>query len=169
MQLNCPACGTDLDLLVLIQHESARSALIDALSLSQPLGKLLIQYLSLFKPPKRALTMDRVAALLGELVGQIKSAQIDRNGRVWPAPMAAWIAALEQMLGSRDRLTLPLKSHGYLYEILVSAANKQEAQAEMKVEAQRAQRSGVGVTEERKTTRSVPPAAFKDLLKGMKQ
>lgn len=157
-----------MSLDVVLQHEAARAALVDALSLSHPIGRLLIQYLGLFKPHKRALTMDRVAGLLAELTPLIKAAQIERRGRVWAAPREAWAAAIESLLANRANLTLPLKSHGYLFEVLVGIANKGEAVAEAKQEAQRAQQSGTGTAVERKQeTRAAMPAHVRDTLQGL--
>lgn len=141
MNLNCPACGADMSLEVLIQHDAARAALVMAMGMSMPLGKLLVQYLALFRPTKRQLTMDRVAKLLGELVPMIQKAQIERNGRMWAAPLDSWKGALEEVISKRDKLILPLKSHGYLLEIIVGHENKLEAHQERKQEEQRSSAS----------------------------
>ncbi|MFZ5659163.1 MAG: hypothetical protein ACOY5C_04820 [Pseudomonadota bacterium] len=108
---------------VLLAHEDARDALIAAFKLSDRLGSALLRYLALFRPASRELTMDRLAKLVGELLPDIQAAQIVRNGKQHPAPLDLWIAALEQTVQARDagRLTLPLKSHGYLYEIISNA------------------------------------------------
>jgi hypothetical protein len=138
MRLSCPACGSTISLDAALAHEGARDAVMIALQLPAPLGKLLIQYVALFRPARRALSLDRLASLLGELLPLIEAAQIERNGRAWPAPQDTWRAALEQMIAGRDKLTLPLKSHGYLLEIIAGIAGKSEAVAEQKREEQRA-------------------------------
>lgn len=134
MKLTCPNCYETLSLAALIEHDAAREAVRLALEFPSPLGKHLLQYASLFKPAQRALSMDRFASILNELLPMIQAAQIDRNGRIWPAPQAYWQQALESMWNTREKLTLPLKSHGYLLEIIVSFANKAEAKAETKHE-----------------------------------
>lgn len=127
-----------MSLEVLLGHEGAREAVMTALALPAPLGKLLVQYIALFRPAKRQLSFDRVARLLGELATMIEAGTVERSGRAWPAPQDYWRAALEDMLARRDRLTLPLTSHGYLLEILVGLSNRAEAKAETRRETERA-------------------------------
>lgn len=134
MRLTCQACGAVISLDAALGHEGAREAVQIALQIPAPLGKLLIQYVGLFRPAQRQLSMDRVASLLGELLGMMESAQIERNGRIYAAPFDYWQSALETMLAGRDKLTLPLKSHGYLLEIIASAADKTAARQEAKAE-----------------------------------
>lgn len=138
MKLSCPACGAVASLDVLLGHEGARDAVMVALKFPAPLGKLLIQYISLFRPASRQLSMDRVASILGDLLPMIESAKIERSGRLWAAPIDNWKIAIEEILAKRDKLTLPLKSHGYLLEILAGMANKVEAKQEEKTEQTRA-------------------------------
>lgn len=134
MKLVCPNCYETLSLAALIEHDAAREAIKLALEFPAPLGKPLMQYVSLFKPAQRALSMDRFASLMNELLPLIQAAQIERNGRVWPAPQAYWLQGFEMMWLSRDKLTLPLKSHGYLLEIIAGFANKAEGKAEKQYE-----------------------------------
>ncbi|MBZ0250882.1 MAG: hypothetical protein K8F93_14605 [Burkholderiales bacterium] len=131
---------------VLVAHEGAREAVLIALQLPAPLGKLLVQYLAMFRPGKRQLSWERVGTILGELRGPIERAQIERNGRAWPAPLDYWKAALEHMVQLRDagRLQLPLKSHGYLLEVIVGMAHKAEGKAEAGEHARRAGITPVG-------------------------
>ncbi|MFZ5529545.1 MAG: hypothetical protein ACOY4U_00605, partial [Pseudomonadota bacterium] len=137
MKLTCQACGAVISLDAAVGCDAASAALIRAFGLS-PLGKLLIQYLGLFRPAKRQLTFDRVESLLGELLPMIETGRIERSGRVWAAPHESWRAALEEILAKRDKLTLPLKSHGYLLEIIAGHANKAEAREEKQTEQERA-------------------------------
>ncbi|MBK8508768.1 MAG: hypothetical protein IPL51_08985 [Candidatus Competibacteraceae bacterium] len=51
---------------------------------------------------------------MGELNEAVSAAQIERDGRTHPAPVEYWKAAIDQMLDNRDKLSLPVKSHGYL-------------------------------------------------------
>lgn len=134
MKFTCPNCYETLSLAALIEHDAAREAVRLALEFPAPLGKQLLQYASLFKPAQRALSMDRFSSILNELLPMIKAAQIERNGRLWAAPQSYWAQAFDTMLNSREKITLPLKSHGYLLEILAGFANKAEAKAEIKHE-----------------------------------
>lgn len=101
-----------------------------ALQLPAPLGKLLVQYVSLFRPLQRQLSMDRLATLLGELLPMITEAKVERNRTVYPAPHEYWRQGMEDMLAKRDSLTLPLKSHGYLITIIAGFADKAQAKVE---------------------------------------
>lgn len=139
MKLCCPACGSVFSLDVLLANDSARAAVMAALELPAPLGKLLIQYIALFRPAQRQLSFERVARLLEELRGPISEARIERNGRIWPAPQETWKQAIAEMLALRDaqKLRLPLASHGYLFEIIASTADRLQASAERKTEEQK--------------------------------
>ncbi|MBI2397699.1 MAG: hypothetical protein HYV17_07865 [Xanthomonadales bacterium] len=66
----------------------------------------------------------------------IDSAMVTRGGMDRAAPLAVWQAGLEQMVELRNgnKLTLPLKSHGYLLEIVASLAEKSAAKAEADLE-----------------------------------
>lgn len=122
MKTRCPNCGATISLDSLIAHDAARDALVEVFKLSGALGKAIVRYLGLFRPANRDLSMDRVARLVAELVPDIQAQRIQRNRQVFEAPVEAWVWAMEQAVHARDngRLTLPLKGHGYLYEVLTS-------------------------------------------------
>lgn len=145
MKCTCPSCGAEMDLDVLLAHEHSRQALAMLIAAGMPLGKALLQYLRLFKPAKRQLGMGRVATLLEPLLADLQRGQIERGGRLWAAPREAWATAIDKLLEARDagKLTLPLKSHGYLYEVIAGQADKVEAQAERDIELQRRAREHV--------------------------
>jgi len=152
MKLVCPACGSVNSLDSLIGHDGARAALAELAALSGPLAGAVLRYLALFRPAlrpgsgqaPRQLSLDRVAALLAELNPMFLGACITRNGRIYAAPREVWVAAIDSILAGRDRLTLPLKSHGYLLEVIVGQVGKAEAAAESKREAGRAGHTPVG-------------------------
>ncbi len=116
MKTKCPACGAVFSLDVLINHEGAREAVLTALQFPAPIGKLLIQYLGLFRPAARDLSFERVNTILSELLPAVRDNRFERNGRAWIVPKECWSEAIQQMLALRDagKLQLPLKSHGYL-------------------------------------------------------
>lgn len=144
MKLVCPACGSVNSLDSLVGHDGARAALAELASLSGPFAGAVLRYLALFRPQKRQLSFDRVASLLAELNPMILEARISRAGRNYAAPREVWVAAIDSILASRDRLTLPLKSHGYLLEIIIGQIHKAEQAAESKREAGRAGHTQVG-------------------------
>lgn len=115
-----------------------------ALAIPAPLGKLLVQYLSLFRPAQRQLSFDRVASILNDLLPMIDEAKVERNGRIWSAPQDYWAMALTEMINKRDNLTLPLKSHGYLLAIIEGYGSKAEAKQESSTEQQRGGRTQTG-------------------------
>ena len=125
MQIRCPSCGAEMSLEAVIDNDAAAQALTLALSIT-PLGKLIVRYLAMFRPAKSKLSWPRVVTLLGELMPMIESKRIERNGQLYDASHEVWCAAIESMLATRDagRLQTPLKSHGYLLEVIVSTASK---------------------------------------------
>jgi len=139
MKLKCPACGALASLDVLITAEGAREAVLVALQFPAPLGKRLIQYLALFRPATRDLSFDRVASLLSEILPDIQAGKIKRAGREWNLLQDYWLVGIDTVLAARDagRLTLPLKGHGYLYEVLAGLVDKAEGQKERESEARR--------------------------------
>lgn len=144
MKTACPACGATFSLDAVVGHDGARALVAELAAVSGPLAGALLRYLGLFRPQQRSLSWDRAARLLAELAPMITAARVERRGRVYAAPREAWISAIEHMLDHRDRLTLPLKSHGYLIEVLIGAIEQQEARAEARQEDRRAGRTPVG-------------------------
>lgn len=144
MKTTCPNCGAVASLNVLIGHEGAREAVMAALEIPAPLGKLIVQYIGLFRPAKRNLSFDRVANILNELLPMIREAKIERSGRIWSAPLEYWKTAIEYMLSRRDKLTLPLDGHGYLLSIIEGYSNKAEAKQEAQTESARGGHTQVG-------------------------
>ncbi|MGX2974777.1 hypothetical protein ACWIUH_07710 [Ursidibacter arcticus] len=118
MKVKCSACGAVHSLDALVANEAASQALNAALLINGELGRALIGYLGLFRPAKSSLTFERVATLLNELSPMISAGKIQRDGREFPAPVESWIYAINQMLVNRQTLKLPMKSHGYLLEII---------------------------------------------------
>ncbi len=122
MKTKCPACGTTCSLDALLGHSDASQAFVASLNLTGDLAKPLIKYLAMFRSENRDLTFERTAKLLNELAGDINAKCIQRNRMTYPAPKAAWVWAINIMLERRDqgKLQLPLKNHGYLYEVISS-------------------------------------------------
>lgn len=145
MKLRCPSCHAEASIEAYLGADAARSALVRALKAPAPLAGLLVQYLGMFRPERRALAFDRVDALLAELLTMIDSGQVSLNRSVRAAPLALWKQGLEHMVELRSRalevpprttLTLPLKTHGYLTTVVHGMAEKIAAAAETKHEAQ---------------------------------
>lgn len=120
MNVKCPNCGAVHSLDALINDAEASAVLRAVLEMDAELGKAAIRYIGLFRPAKSQLSWARTAKLLNELMPMIKAQEAARDGVCFPAPTEAWIHGFNETVNARDqgRLKTPLKSHGYLYEIL---------------------------------------------------
>jgi hypothetical protein len=139
MRIACPSCSAQFELDAAIQADAARGALMRALAMPAPLAGALALYLGMFRPKGRVLAMDRADRLMGELLPMLQDETVTRNGNSRRAPLNLWSDAIDQMVDLRNtgKLTLPLKSHGYLLEIVFAAADKLDAKAERETEQQR--------------------------------
>lgn len=137
--LVCPMCSTRLDLGHLIVAADDRAAFLSLLKFSLPISASLLRYVQLFAPPKTSLTQRKQARIIVQLLPDLQRGAITHRGRDWPLTLDAWQAGIDHMLQARDagKLELPMKSHGYLYAILASLADKTEALAEAQTEAAR--------------------------------
>jgi hypothetical protein len=162
MRLVCPVCQAEYPLEAAMNDVAARQAVIKAFELTE-IGGLLIRYVQLFKPAKQALSMTKLAKMLEELVPLIKQGQITRSGVIHAAPQAYWQQGIETMLASREKLSLPLKSHGYLLEIIASFSNKAAAEAERKHEQGRK----YGEIKQASKEKSTAPRTMREALKNL--
>ena len=120
MICRCPNCGAANSLDSLVSDAEAAEVLKMLLELDADIVKAAIRYIGLFRPAKSQLSWARTAKLLNELLPMIKAQEAARDGVCFPAPVEAWIHGFNETVNARDqgRLKTPLKSHGYLYEIL---------------------------------------------------
>ena len=138
MKTRCPCCGAENSLDALIAHEQARQSMWTLANIGGPMTQGLVQYLGLFRPSKSSLSQARMYSLMSELIPDIRAGEIRRNGQVHPAPVAAWTYAFNEVLTARDsgRLKTPLKSHGYLYEIIAGWTGNTPVEAASAVSTQ---------------------------------
>lgn len=120
MNIKCPNCGAVHSLDSLINDADASAVLRAVLEMDAEIGKAAIRYVGLFRPAKSQLSWARTAKLLNELMPMIKAQETVRDGVSSPAPAEAWLHGFNETVNARDqgRLKLPLKSHGYLLEIV---------------------------------------------------
>ena len=120
MNIKCPNCGAVHSLDSLINDADASAVLRAVLEMDVEMGKAAIRYVGLFRPAKSQLSWARTAKLLNELMPMIKAQEAVRDGVSSPAPAEAWLHGFSETVNARDqgRLKLPLKSHGYLLEIV---------------------------------------------------
>lgn len=125
-------CGTELSAAQLFADADAQAAFARLAAVSIPLGARVMQYLTLFTPPKTRLTLAKQCKLLLQLLPDLERQAVTAKGRDWPVPLLLWAQAFEQLQASRlaGRLELPLRGHGYLHAVLVGMAEKHEASAE---------------------------------------
>ena len=129
MICRCPNCGAANSLDSLVSDAEAAEVLKMLLELDADIGKAAIRYIGLFRPAKSQLSWARTAKLLNELLPMIKAQEAARDGVCFPAPTEAWIHGFNETVNARDqgRLKTPLKSHGYLYEILAGWVGQSSA------------------------------------------
>lgn len=133
MQLVCPGCGAFGSIETFAAHQDAAACQALYGAMPPDVAAAMQRYVRMFAPAKHVMTWRRARRVL-ELVAPLVAAQrIKAKGREWAAPHAAWISAINGMLESRT-VELPLKSNGYLFSILVSAAANAEKQAEAATE-----------------------------------
>jgi hypothetical protein len=137
VKLVCPECGLQGDLIAFLVDGEARLLAAEFARVPAETGNLTARYLGLFKPAGRALALHKATRLVRELADAMQAGAVPRKGRDWPTSPAMWRQALETMLDARERLTLPLKTHGYLFEIVAGLADRQEAREERVVEQRR--------------------------------
>lgn len=120
MNIKCPNCGAVHSLDSLINDADASAVLRAVLEMDVEMGKAAIRYVGLFRPAKSQLSWARTAKLLNELMPMMKAQTAERDGVASPAPAEAWLHGFNETVNARDqgRLKLPLKSHGYLLEIV---------------------------------------------------
>lgn len=134
MKVVCPCCGATLSIEALLTDGDARAAVQAALLLPGQLGGLILRYIALFRSETRALSWSRVAKLMTELNDSISARQVERSGVTYAAPLELWQHAMDEMLAKRDKLQLPLKTHGYLFEVVAGMAGKAAGIKEIKHE-----------------------------------
>ena len=130
MKATCPGCGCIGSIEAFLADAEARECVAIAAAMPADLGPLALRYMTLFRPPKRTLSWDRARRILQELATMIAARQVSRNRREYPASPELFANAMTQMLDQRERLALPLKSHGYLITIVVGESPKAAGAAE---------------------------------------
>lgn len=142
MKISCPECNAQFSITAALNDTNARAALVQAFKLPRALAEPLIQYLALFRSSGRALSFRRVETLLAELLPMMESGRVTRNRSTRKVSIEDWRTAFNEMVNQRDqgRIKLPLKSNGYLLEVVFSVADKSEAQRERDREKERMNR-----------------------------
>lgn len=129
----CPHCAFQSDIEAFFADDEGKRLASVLADLPPECARAVLAYLRLFKPAKTGLRMARAVKLAGEvasLVGAGSVCKDERGGVRRPATPAMWAQGIEQMLANRDRLSLPLESHGYLRAVVYGIADSVDAAAE---------------------------------------
>lgn len=128
----CCQCGTRQPLAAGFADDEGKRFGVAMGELPPALARAAVAYLAVFKPPKTELRTSRATKLVAELAALVASGSICRDERSSlrrPAPLAVWIASIEQLLASPPT-NLPLTNHNYLRTIVFDLADKADAGSE---------------------------------------
>lgn len=126
MQLQCPCCDAIFNIeegFTAIEGKKLAALLAGVEPL---LGKAILSYLRLFSSTKRGLKLTKAIKLVDDLLTLVKTGTVMRDARTNEAKKATieiWVAAIEQMIEQRDKLTLPLSNHNYLRAVTWNIAS----------------------------------------------
>ncbi len=129
----CPSCAFQADVEAFFVDDDAKRLAAVVADLPPECARAVLAYLRLFKPAKTGLRMARAVKLAGEVAALVAAGNVckdERGGVRRPATPAMWAQGIEQMLANRDRLSLPLESHGYLRAVVYGIADSADAAAE---------------------------------------
>ncbi len=131
MKLVCPSCGLTASAEAWLNDAAARSLLLAVATLPPPLPKVILPYLGLFRPEKRALSWNKAGKIVADLTKLIGPGHVQVQGKVArPCPPRLFAAAMEQMVERRDAIRRPLPNHNYLKQVAWQLADEADAQGE---------------------------------------
>lgn len=134
MILTCPSCGATASACAWENDIAAREAMQTIIALPAPVGKVMLGYLSLFRPTERALTWKKVKKVVGELSALVATGYLQVQGKpARPCQPRLWAMGMEQMVERSATLQRPLKNHNYLRQIVWQLADQADAKQEQKV------------------------------------
>lgn len=132
MKLTCPSCAAVASADAWANDANCREATLVVSRLAPPLPKIILSYLSLFRPGKQSLTWKKALRLALEVEELTGKGYVHVQGRVdRDCPARIWAQAMEKMVERRNNgLTLPLDSHVYLSKVAWDMADQADSQAE---------------------------------------
>ena len=161
MHATCPHCAFTAEIEAFFVDDEGKRLAAAVAELPPECGRAVLGYLRLFKPAKTGLRTARAVKLARETAALVAAGTVckdERGGVRRPASPAVWAQGIEHMLAQRDRLNLPLESHGYLRAVVFGIADSADAAAERQREADaRVGRSRATLSE--KSDRKVSPRA----------
>lgn len=138
MQATCPHCAFQAEIEAFFADDDGKRLAAVVAEVPAECGRAVLAYLRLFKPPKTGLRTPRALKLAREVVALVAAGTVSKDERTGvrrPASPSMWAQGIEQMLAQRDRLSLPLESHGYLRAVVYGLADSADAAAERQKEA----------------------------------
>jgi len=129
MKLTCPVCGFYSAIEGFLMVEDHKKALHTLLTLPEPLPRLAVSYLGLFRKPgsDRAMTAARAVRLSCEISELVNAPNIQwKGGRILPNKAKFWAEAI-QIIFDKDQnqnLKRPLTNHNLLRCIAYELAEK---------------------------------------------
>lgn len=135
MLATCPHCAFSAEIEAFFADDDGKRLAAVVADLPPECGRAVLAYLRLFKPAKTGLRMARAVKLASEVSMLVAAGTVckdERAGLRRQASPAMWTQGIEQMLAQRDRLSLPLESHGYLRAVVYGIADSADAVAERK-------------------------------------
>lgn len=133
MHATCPHCAFQAEIEAFFADDEGKRLAAVVAELPAECGRAVLAYLRLFKPAKTGLRTARAVKLAREVVALVAAGTVckdERSGVRRPTSPSMWAQGIEQMLAQRDRLTLPLETHGYLRAVVFGLADSADAAAE---------------------------------------
>lgn len=133
MFATCPHCAFQAEIEAFFADDDGKRLAAAVADLPAECGRAVLAYLRLFKPPKSGLRMARAVKLAGEVAALITAGSVckdERSGVRRPASPGMWAQGIEVMLTQRDKLSLPLETHGYLRAVVYGLADAVDAALE---------------------------------------
>ena len=138
LRVTCPNCCETYPIDAGFADDDGKRLAALVAGVEPVLGRAIISYLRLFKPPKSALRTTRAVKVVEDLLVLVRSGTVcrdERGGVRRPASPATWAAGIEQLLAAPGKLALPLANHHYLRAVVYGLADQADASAERQREA----------------------------------
>lgn len=136
MKLVCPGCGAVASAESWINDANCRETLLVISRLPAPLPKVVLGYISLFRPGTQSLTWKKALRLVLEIEALVGKGFVHVQCRIdRDCPPRIWAQAMEQMVELRTSLSLPMPNHIYLSKVAWDLAEQVSRQTETKTEA----------------------------------
>ena len=138
-QATCPHCAFSAEIEAFFADDDGKRLAAVVADLPSECAREVLAYLRLFKPARTGLRTARAVKLAREVAALVAAGDVckdERSGVRRIATPGMWAQGIEAMLAQRDRLSLPLESHGYLRAVVFGIADSADAAAERQKEQQ---------------------------------